>query len=144
MSDPVLREQMTQLVMRAKELDTERAKLTKEHPVWERRVELARDKGMTDLAREAAERRDQIGARLRKIEADLEIIDEEKRQLRYQARRPSGREVERAQAMVERVREGGLIDVDEATLERELAELDGPVSFDFDDQTTTDDEGGKP
>lgn len=130
---------MTDLVRRAKELEREREKIAKELPVWSRRVELAREKGMDELAEQARQRHDDLQARRDEIRTKLDVIGQEKDMLRYQSKRPSGREVERAEAMVEQVRQGGLIDPDEAKMERELDEL---VTFDFGDMGGDDEDQG--
>ncbi len=130
--DPVIKAEMTHLVMRAKELKEELKEIEKDLPTWIKRVELARDKGRPELARQAGEKVLQMRKRRDEIGQKLDFIDQEKSVLRKQARRPSGIEVERAEHMVEQVRQGGLIDPDKAKVERELRELNDPVTFDFD------------
>lgn len=127
--DPVLQAQMTNLIMREKDLEKELAQLAKDVPMWTKRVELARSKGMSDLARQAAEKAAELTRRRAEVQTELDVIDQEKGMLRYQAKRPSGVEVARAEMMLEEVRLGGLVDPDKAQMERELDEL---VEFDFD------------
>jgi len=127
--DPVLQAQMTNLIMREKDLEKELEQLAKDVPMWTKRVELARSKGMSDLARQAAEKADELTRRRAEVQTELDVIDQEKGMLRYQAKRPSGVEVARSEMMLEEVRLGGLVDPDKAQMERELDEL---VEFDFD------------
>lgn len=129
--DPVLHAQMTALMKRKKELEGERAQLDKDLPLWQKRVELARSKGMSDLARQAQEKLDELRRKDAENRTQFDIIDQEKDMLRYQARRPSGEEVARAEHMLDQVRMGGLVDPDKAKMERELNDL---VSFDFEDE----------
>lgn len=128
--NPVIQAEMKSLVMRAKQLEKDLAKIQEELPMWEKRVDLATQKGMPDLARQAAEKADTMRQQQREYTTQLDVIAQEKDMLRYQARRPSGIEVARSEMMLEEVRLGGLVDPDKAKLERELDEL---VSFDFDE-----------
>lgn len=125
MSDPVVHARMTQLKLDEKKLTEEKAKLVEEVPVWERRVGLAKQKGMHDLAAEAEQRVVEVKTRIKEIELKLETLEMDKDMLRYESRRPSGREVERAEAMLDQVRLGGLVDPDR--MDRELDE----TAFDF-------------
>ena len=128
--DPVIQAEMKNLVIRSKQLEKELAKIDEDLPMWERRVDLARQKNRPELAMQAAEMADDMRTRKKEITTELDVIQQEKDMLRYQARRPKGVEVERAEMMLEEVRMGGLVDPDKAKTERELDEL---VSFDFDD-----------
>lgn len=121
--DPVLHAEMALLVQREKKLEEERKTLLEEITLWRRRVELAKEKGMTDLAKEASERVKQLAERGRAVDLELDVIEMDKSMLRKQSRRPDGREVERAEALLESFRQGGLVDPDEASLEREFREL---------------------
>lgn len=121
--DPVLHAEMALLVQREKKLEEEQKALLEEITLWRRRVELAKDKGMTDLAGEASERVKQLAERGRAVDLELDVIEMDKSMLRKQSRRPDGREVERAEALLESFRQGGLVDPDEASLEREFREL---------------------
>jgi hypothetical protein len=123
MVNPGIHAEMANLIHREKEIEEKLDELEKEVPVWKKRVKLATDKGMTDLAAEAQERFDMLDAKAKKLAAELDSIQQQKDMLRYEARRPSGREVERAEAMVESVRLAGLVDPDEAALDREFKEL---------------------
>ncbi len=129
--DPVIQAQMTDLMMRKKRLEEELAQVRVEGPKWRQRVELAQNKGLTDLASQASEKLEELRAKNRELKFELEKIDQERDVLRYQARRPSGEEVDRAERMLEEVRMGGLIDPDKASMERELNDL---VSLDFDNK----------
>ncbi len=134
--DPVIHAKMTQLVQEENNLEDELKKLkTKEIDLWKGRVKLAREKGMDELAEQAKERVRELLARENEIENRLEIIKTQKKNLRYESRRPTGREVERAEAMVEQARLGGLVDPDGASLERQIDELEKEnVSLDFGDE----------
>lgn len=123
MVNPGIHAEMANLIQREKDLEEKLDELEKEIPVWKNRVKLARDKGMEELAAEAGQRADELDAKAKKYAAELDSIEQQKEMLRYEARRPSGREVERAEAMVESVRLGGLVDPDEAALEREFDDL---------------------
>lgn len=127
--DPVIQAEMKNLVMRSKQLEKELTQIEEDLPMWERRVDLAREKNRPELAMQAAEKADEMRSRKQEITTELDVIQQEKDMLRYQARRPSGVEVARAEMMLEEVRMGGLVDPDKAKTERELDEL---VEFDFD------------
>ena len=135
--DPVIQAQMTDLMRRQRAYEEERAQILVDGPIWKKRVELAESKGLTDLARQASEKLDALRARNREIKLELDKIDQEKDILRYQARRPSGEELARAEHMLEQVRQGGLIDPDKASLERELDEL---TTLDFNTLDTNKDD----
>ena len=121
--DAVIQAQMTDLMVRKGRAEQELAQVRVDGPVWKKRVELARAKAMEELAEQAEEKLEALRQRSRELKLELEEIDRERDALRYQAKRPSGEEVRRARAMVEQVRQGGLIDPDRAGLERELEEL---------------------
>lgn len=135
--DPVIQAQMTDLMRRQKAYEEERAQILVDGPVWKKRVELAESKGLSDLAQQASEKLEALRVRNREIKFELDKIDQEKDMLRYQARRPSGEEVARAEHMLEQVRQGGLIDPDKASLERELDEL---TALDFNTKDTTEED----
>ena len=129
--DPYLHAQMTNLVMREKELLQEEEKLKEDIPLWSKRVKLATDKGMHDLARQAQEKLDELTAREGSLRTELDTIGMEKDMIRKQSRMPSGNEVARAEAMLEQVRQGGLVDPDRASFEQEMRDLEAEVAFDF-------------
>lgn len=135
--DPVIQAQMTDLMRRQKAYEEERAQILVDGPVWKKRVELAESKGLSDLAQQASEKLEALRVRNREIKFELDKIDQEKDMLRYQARRPSGEEVARAEHLLEQVRQGGLIDPDKASLERELDEL---TALDFNTKDTTEED----
>ena len=127
--DPYVRAQMTQIVLREKELQRELEQLAKELPVWAKRVALAKDKNMLDLARQAHDKHDQMQQRQVEAQRELDVLAMERSVLRKQNRMPSGDEVARAEAMVEEVRLGGLVDPDRAKMEREEREKElAPVA----------------
>ncbi len=121
--DPLIHAEMALLVQREKKLEQEKAALLEEMSVWGRRVELAKTRGMAELAQEASERVKQISERGRAVSLELEVIEMEKSILRKENRRPDGKEVARAEALLESFRQSGLVDPEEASLERELREL---------------------
>lgn len=128
MVDPVVHAKMTMLIQQEKKLSDELEALEKEIPLWEGRVELARQKGMVDLARQAAERVGQLQERRAAITREFEVIEMDKGMLRYEARRPSGVELQRSEAMLEEVRLGGLVDPD-------ASDRDGSdMRFEFNDE----------
>jgi phage shock protein A len=127
--DAFVHAQMKNLMMRKKSAEEELTKVRADGQLWKGRVQLAQEKNLTELAVQAEEKLVSLRSRRDELKFELEKIEQEKDVLRYQARRPSGDEVERAEFMVEQVRQGGLIDPDKAGLERELA---GLVSLDFD------------
>ena len=126
--DPVVHARMTMIIQEEKKLGEERQKIVLEIPVWERRVTLATQKGMTELAGEASQRVGELRARIKEIDLKLETMQMDKDMLRYESRRPSGREVERAEAMLEQVRLGGLVDPD--SKDKEFKELETQFNFD--------------
>lgn len=127
--DAFVHAQMKNLMMRKKSAEEELTKVRADGQLWKGRVQLAQEKNLTELAVQAEEKLVSLRSRRDELKFELEKIEQEKDVLRYQARRPGGDEVERAEFMVEQVRQGGLIDPDKAGLERELA---GLVSLDFD------------
>jgi hypothetical protein len=131
--DPGIHAEMTHWVMRQKELERERDALTAEVEKWSRRVTLATDKGMHDLAGEAQAKLDEIRAKLAEIGPELDKVEMEKSALRMEARRPGAAADEaliRAETMVEQGRMAGL-DPEAGKAERELAELEAEVALDF-------------
>lgn len=115
MVDPGIHAEMTILIRREKELQRIIEELeTEEIPLWEKRVKLADQKGMSDLADEAAGRVAELRHKIAESNRELESIEMQKSMLRYESKRPSGREVERAEAMVESVRLAGLVDPDKS------------------------------
>lgn len=130
MTDPVVHARMTAIIQQEKKLEEEQTKLELEIPVWEKRVQLAKSKGMQDLAAEAGERVEELKERVKAIQLEVETLQMDKDMLRYEARRPSGQEVARAEAMLEQVRLGGLVDPD-----RKDRELDANNLFDFNEDT---------
>lgn len=126
--DPVVHARMTMIIQEEKKLGEEKQKLVLEIPVWERRVTLATQKGMTELAGEASQRVGELKTRIKEIDLKLETMQMDKDMLRYESRRPSGREVERAEAMLEQVRLGGLVDPD--SKDQEFKDLETQFNFD--------------
>lgn len=113
MVDPGIHAEMTILIQREKELEREIEELeTDEIPLWTKRVALAEDKGLSELADQARERVVELKSRLAKARSEVDSIDMHKSMLRHESRRPSGNEVERAEALLEQVRLAGLVDPD--------------------------------
>ncbi len=121
--DPVIHAHMTYLVQQEKKARERADGLEDEIELWKKRVRLAEDKGMPDLADEARQRTRQLIAERRELEDKLDIMATEKRMLIKESRMPSGEEVERAEALLQRWKESGLVDPDEAVLEREFDEM---------------------
>lgn len=115
MVDPGIHAEMTILIKREKELKRTIEELeTEEIPLWEKRVKLADQKGMTELADEAEGRVQELRRKVAEAQREIDSIDMQKQMLRYESKRPSGREVERAEALVESVRLAGLVDPDKS------------------------------
>ena len=143
MVDPVIHAEMTILIREEKELEEKIAELESEElPLWSKRVRLAEEKGMGDLADEARVRLRELQTKLAGFKSELDSIDMRKSMLRKQSRRPQGLEVERAENLLEQVRLAGLVDPDKADwdeLERRArakkTDAGGPdeVVFDFDE-----------
>lgn len=112
MVDPVVHAKMTMLIQHEKKLKAELEELRKDIPTWAKRVELAQAKGMADLVRQAGDRLQALQARVAEIEHEFEVIQMDRDMLRYQARRPTGIEAERAEALLDSVRLAGLVDPD--------------------------------
>lgn len=113
MVDPGIHAEMTILVRREKELRKLVDELDeKEIPTWERRVQLALQKGMNELADEAEQRVIELRKKASEARLELDSIDMQKSMLRYESKRPSGREVERSEALLESIRLAGLVDPD--------------------------------
>lgn len=118
MVDPGIHAEMTILVRRENELrkvidDLEH----KDIPVWERRVELALQKGMNELADEAEARLHELRKKASDARLELDAVDMRKSMLRYESKRPAGREVERSQALLDSIRLAGLVDPDRSDFE---------------------------
>jgi hypothetical protein len=113
---------MMLLVRREQELLDEKTQLKIDLPRWVDRVELAEKKGMDELAGEGRVRLESLRTRWKEVRHELEQIEERKHALRLEKRRPDGAEARRAEQILQNFREAG-IDVDEAQLEAEFAEL---------------------
>lgn len=122
-TDAGLHAQMTYLIQEEKRYEEQLAELTEKLELWKKRVQLAEEKGVPDLADEARERARTLMADFKEAEVKLETLQHEKKMLRKDARRPTGEEVARAEAMLERLRQSGIVDPDEAALEREFDDL---------------------
>lgn len=128
MVDPVVHAKMTMLKQQEKKLNDELDGLEKEIPLWQGRVELATQKGMADLARQAGVRVQELQERRAEIAREFEVLEMDKGMLRYEARRPSGIELQRSEAMLDEVRLGGLVDPDAS--DRPGSDM----SFDFNEE----------
>ncbi len=144
MVDPGIHAEMTILVQREKELERMIEDLDDEQlPLWKKRVKLAEKKGMHDLATQAEERVRLLEEKREEAALELDSIEMKKDMLRKESRRPTGEEVQRAEALLESVRQAGLVDPDRkeweelekkaAAKEAGLDEESGAV-FDFDDE----------
>lgn len=129
--DPYIHERMTQVVAAGKKLKEELLKLQADIPMWDKRVVMAQERGMAELAQQAADHVAGLRQRAQQVEVELEILREERRQLQFENTVQPGRDiVARTEAMVDSVRIGGLVDPDKAKLENELRDL---PTFDFGD-----------
>lgn len=142
--DPSYRHEMAYLIREEKRLEEELETLREEFSTWKRRVALAEEKGHPELAAQATERVDELRTRGHATREELELIASKKRLLIRQARRPDGSEVARAEAMLEEVRQGGLIDPDEASLEEEFRRLARGESSEAPRSSQPPSEGGVP
>lgn len=120
--DPLIHAEMAMLIQQEKKLQEEIAALREELPVWQKRIRLAEERGMAELADQARDRLRQIKDRAVEIQYELDTIDLDKSRLRKENRRPTGQEVRRAEALLDSFRQMG-IDPDRAMLERELEKL---------------------
>lgn len=114
---------MAYLMQREKKQRQEANQLEDEIEVWKKRVRLADERGMSDLADQARQRARELIARRRKLEDEFELIATEKQMLRRESLRPGGQEVARAEELLRRWQESGLVDADQAVLEREFDQL---------------------
>jgi hypothetical protein len=121
--DPVIHAHMTYLIQQENKAEERADELEDDIELWKKRVRLAEDKGMPELADEARERARELIAERRSLEVDLEMIATEKSILRKESRRPTGEEVARSEEILRRWRDSGLVDPEEAVLERELDDL---------------------
>ena len=121
--DPVIHAEMTLLLKDEREFTEERVSLVKDLPIWKKRVELAENKSMFDLAEEAGARIETMRLRISEIDIELEMIEEKKKALRYESRRPSGDELRRSTALLNAMKEGGVVDPDEVALDMEFEKL---------------------
>lgn len=126
--DPGLHAHMTYLVQQEKKYREQADELEEEIELWKKRVRLAEDKGMADLADEARQRARSLIQERREVGVQLDMIDTEKGMLRKESRRPSGEEVARSEEILRRWKESGLVDPDEAVLEREFDEMDAEMA----------------
>ena len=139
MVDPGIHAEMTILIRRENELEETINELRDDElPLWKKRVRLAEEKGMSDLADEARGRLRELQDKLEKSVRELESIEMQKSMLRKESRRPSGSEVARSEALLEQVRMAGLVDPDKSEwdeLERKAAgkslDEDSGAVFDF-------------
>lgn len=136
--DPSYRHEMAYLIREEKRLEEDLEKLREEFATWKRRVTLAEEKGQPELAAQALERVDELRQKGHAAKEELGLLQAKKRLVIRAARQPDGAEVARAEALLEDVRQGGLIDPDEASLEAEFARLargeGGPSTLEEDDE----------
>lgn len=121
--DPVIHAHMAYLLQREKKQRADANQLEEEIEVWKKRVRLADQRGMGELADQARERARELIARRRKLEDEFELIATEKKMLRSESLRPGGQEVARAEELLRRWQESGLVDGDQAVLAREFDQL---------------------
>lgn len=121
-----IRAELAMLIQREKQANAELDALREELALWRGRVELALEKGMTELAEQADARVEELRHKGRGLKYELETIEMDKETLRKEGRMsrgPTGQEVRRAEALLDGFRESGLVDPEEARLNRELREL---------------------
>lgn len=133
MSNNPYHAEMAYLIRQEKELEAKLHELRKEFGTWKERIELAHRLGRQELAAQAEERVAQIRQDGLELRDELRLLVEKKRLLRQESRRPTGHEVDRAQALLDAFRDSGLVDPDEASLEREFEELSKQRPIDLDD-----------
>ena len=121
--DPVIHAHMAYLLQQEKKELEEAHKLEDEIEVWKKRIQLAEGRGMQELADQARERARALVQRRRELQTRLDMIDTEKGMLRKESRRPGGREVAYAEELLARWQESGLVDPDQAVLDRQFSEL---------------------
>ncbi len=140
--DPVIHAHMTYLVQKEKKARERADGLEEEIDLWKKRVRLAEERGMPDLADEARQRAKKLIAERRELEDQFDLIATEKGMLQKESRMPTGDEVARAEELLRRWKESGLVDPDEAVLEREFDELDAERALqEFKDDVDVDDDG---
>lgn len=115
--------EMALLIRREKEIEARLLELKKEFGLWKDRVELAHKTGKDELARRAEERVESLRGEAKEIREELRLSEAKKKRLRTESRRPTGIEVERAEALLESFRQSGLVDPEEASLESQFDEL---------------------
>jgi hypothetical protein len=115
--------EMALLIRREKEIDEKLQELSREYATWKDRVELAEKTGRNELAQRAQERLDQVRAEASELRSEQKRLHTMKKKVRYESRRPSGNEVQRAQALLEGFRQSGLIDPEEAALDAAFENL---------------------
>jgi phage shock protein A len=115
--------EMAYLIRREKEIESRLQELSRDFGVWKERIGLAERAGKPDLALAAEERLDSLRAEATELRDELRLLIEKKRLVRHESRRPTGVEVDRAEALLESFRLSGLVDPDEASLQREFDEL---------------------
>lgn len=109
--------EMALLVRRQKEIEEKLRDLSRDFETWKGRVELARNTDRGELATRAEQRLDEVRTEASLLRSELKRIETMKKKVRYESRRPSGQEVQRARALLESFRQSGLVDPDEAYLE---------------------------
>ena len=137
--------EMALLIRRENEIEARLEELRKDFGTWKDRVQLARNTGRDELAVRAEERIQKLRDEAKELRDELRLLVAKKRRLRKESRRPTGVEVQRSEALLESFRQSGLIDPEEATMEREFDDLrrqghsDGEVQLDFGDDSLDED-----
>lgn len=115
--------EMALLVHRDKQIDEELQALAKDHATWKQRVELAKKKKRQELVDGAKQRLAQVRQQAQELRSEKKRIKTMKDKVRYESRRPSGNEVQRAEALLESFRQSGLVDPERAELDQAFANL---------------------
>lgn len=138
MSNNPYHAEMAFLIREEKEIEAKLIELRKEFGTWKERIELAHKVGRHELAAQAEQRVAELRREAHQLRDDLRLLVEKKRMLRHESRRPTGQEVDRAQALLDAFRDSGLVDPDEASLERQFDELKKQQPLDLDDPSDDD------
>lgn len=114
--------EMAVYIRREKEIEKELNQLKKDFKTWKERIELAKKADRPELAARAEQRLKDLRADAWGLRTELQEIVEKKREIRMDSRRPTGAETRRAQSLLESFRESGIIDPEEAQLQRDIEE----------------------
>ncbi len=109
--------EMALLIRREKELEKELNELAIALKTWRDRIQMAADAGRDELADQARAKLEEIKTEALMQRQELQSVQDKKKKLRRQSRRPSGQEVRRSKAILDGFRESGLVDPEEAEMD---------------------------